>query len=505
MGGDGGATAVDRPATGGRNPLPRSGGTSERGAESAAPASPRTRGNYEHRGYNRNGGTGGAKLADDATAGRGATELPRGRAPGGAGRNPVDRDGDVAAAVRPVNGGLPRSRPGGGGLNVGGAAGGGSNLGGAATNSAGGSTWAANLYVNGGGTSLNLGYVNGVGTSSALLHANYGRGYAPWYGCAPYSYDPFWSLPHWPSYSTWYGPAAWTPWYAPCNNYYGYAYPGYSGFSGGYWSHRWSVGFGFNACTSYGSSWYPCYRRYSYLPFYYYSTVAYYPVYSTVYVHDVGTASYADTSDPYVEYADDAAPTEARDAAPTAVPAVAGPAPTRLAPLSPLPSAFGEPLVPEYPSGLTAPEYAARADQELRLGRVFDAAEARRRAWNLDPRDPVHPLRLGYALFAAGRFDLAAAAFRSAFELDPYAHRRIESLETLLGSAEAYRKARLEVERRVYKAPADSDARFVLAVAAFMNGDDFAARTEFNALSGVDRSADVFRDEAARRLLGEGR
>ena len=495
MGGDGGSTATERPSAGGRGSSPSTGETRGRGTESSAPATPRTRGNYEHRGYNRGGGTGGAKLADDAKTGRGAAELPRGRNPGGVGRTPSGRDVDGVAAVRPIGGGLPRSQAG---------AGGGSPSGVATTNTTGGSIWAANLYGNGGGggVTANLAYVNGVGTSSALLHANYGRGYAPWYGCAPYTFDPFWSLPHWPSYSTWYGPASWTPWYAPCSNYYGYAYPVCSGFSGGYWSHRWSVGFGFNACNWYGSTWYPSYRRYSYLPFYYYSTVAHYPVYSTVYVHDVTTASYADTSDPYVEYADDAeVPADARDPAPAA----AGPAPTRLAPASPLPSGFAEPLVSEYPSGLTVPAYAERADTELRLGRYFDSAEARRRAWLLDPRDPVHPLRLGYALFAAGRFDLAAAAFRSAFELDPAAHRRRESLETLLGSAEAYRKARLEVERRVYKSPEDFDARFVLAVAAFMNGDDFAARTEFNALSGRERTADLFRDEAARRLLGEGR
>ncbi len=53
--------------------------------------------------------------------------------------------------------------------------------------------------------------------------------------------------------------------------------------------------------------------------------------------------------------------------------------------------------------------------------------------------------------------------------------------------------------------PSDVDARLSYAALLFASGEWFAARTEFAALSGREPAADVFRDEAARRLTTEGR
>lgn len=347
---------------------------------------------------------------------------------------------------------------------------------------------AVGVYVGGGGVSVGGSYSSGVGYASAFHDAHYGyRGYGP------YCYDPFWSLPHWPGHGAWYGCGYGAPWYG-YGSYFGYAYPCGSSFSIGHWSNRWWFGFGYGSWCGYGDVWYPSYRTCRYYPYYYYSTAIYYPAYTTVYVRDCPSSTYVDASDPYVEIVDEV---------PTSI--VADAAPVRRAGDGGLPAVFATPLVAEYPSGLTSDTYLERARQEFAAGRYWDAAEARRRAWAASPGSADRAVGLGYALYAAGRYDLAASAFRAAYALDASIVKWEADLSADFGSAAAAKDARASLERRIVGSPDDAEARFVLASAAFWGGDWFAARSEFAALGATEGSAADFRAEADRRLLAAGK
>jgi hypothetical protein len=333
----------------------------------------------------------------------------------------------------------------------------------------------------------NATYTSGVGYASAFSNAHFGFGFGfghGSFGCRPYCFDPFWSLPHWPVCSTWYGGGYHSPWFGHCGGYYGYPFGYGSSFSFGYWSNRWAFGFGSYAPCSYSDCWYPSYRVYRYYPYYYYSTAAYYPAYSSVYVSDGPDAVYVDSSDPYVEFSDEAP--EADAAVMTE---------------SSLPDAFEAPLVAEYPAGLSEGAYLDRAKQEFLAGRYWDSSEARRRAWAFAPGDPERALGTGYALFAAGRYDLAAEAFRAACKADPSVASLSVDYSADFRSATEYRAARAALERRVVTTATDADARYVLAMVDYWSGDWFGARNEFSALGDSEPCAARFREEAERRLL----
>ncbi|HYC76574.1 MAG TPA: hypothetical protein VEI02_03000 [Planctomycetota bacterium] len=341
------------------------------------------------------------------------------------------------------------------------------------------------------------GGVWGAGTASAIRGAWGFDGWigSPWHGCAPYAFDPFWSLPRWPvHYGGWFGGCG--PWWGHYGfgGWCGYAWPSSGFFYGGWSHHRWHVGFGFGCGPAfYSDCHYPIYRCYRYYPYYYYSATTYYPVYGTTYYADAPATTYVDASDPYVEFVDD-----------HSAHAPAGPRPGRLAD-PPLPAVFAASLHPDVPAGLDVVDYLGMAEKAFREGRYLEAAEALRRSWEGAPDDSTRPLELGYALFAAERYDLAAAAFRAAFATDATLVKRYDSVAAKFGSAEAFRDARLALERRVVREPTDFDARFVFATVAFMNGDWFVARDAFEALGTAEASASAFRSEAERRLLYERR
>lgn len=327
---------------------------------------------------------------------------------------------------------------------------------------------------------------------------SYHYGYSPYYSScyAPY-YAPAWYAPVWAGpchYPTWYGGYHYS---YPSYAYYGSSYGGFSYF-GSNW--RFSVGFGHSYSPYYYRSCYtPFYRRYLYYPYHYYSTVTYYPAYTTVYHENVNVA-YSDTSDPYVEYVDDVPAATAVSTVATSVP---------LAPSGPVvPQAFAEPFVSGFPEGLTPEELLSKGDGWLRSGEYLFAAEAYRRSWLSRPSDDFMPMQVALALFASGgRYNLASFALSESLDRNPEWPKSLVNLEDRMGHPSAYQASLRDLQRHVLKNPRDGEARFLLGWSLYASRNDFAALNEFKSLreGGFESShLGTLIDEAERRVLDPG-
>jgi hypothetical protein len=268
---------------------------------------------------------------------------------------------------------------------------------------------------------------------------------------------------HYGYYPTWYGYPKWYPWApSPWEISHGYAFG--IGFGRRGW--RFGVGFGFNYAPWYfGRYGYPCYRSYSYYPYAYYDTVAWYPAYSAVYHYEYRTVEYVESADPYVEFTDDV----------EVVPA-AGPVPLAV------PEPFLTPLVADFPEGLSAAECLTKGHQWLKEGLYLYAAEAFRRVW-LDRSDDYYPpLQLGLALAAAERIDLASYAISEGLDRNASWVDRNADIQGEFSSPEAFQEVLRGVQRFVVKNPLDGEGRFLLGYLYYFSANPFGAYSEFSAL-----------------------
>jgi len=281
-------------------------------------------------------------------------------------------------------------------------------------------------------------------------------------------------------YSSHYGCGYGNRWWGGYNNH------GCNGFYFGFSNHRYNFGFGFNYYPGYyDSCYYPYYRSYSYFPYHYYSTVGYYPGYAPVYNSTYATVSYADTTDPYVEYVDTAPGRE-----PSFDPGI--------------PEAFLTPFVDGFPDGLSPAEALARGETWLREGDYPNAAEAFRRAWLAGPEDYYAPFQLALALLGMGRFDLGGAALEAGLNRnESWVHRRFDVTEAF-SSPEAFGALQKDLQRHVLTYRDAYSARFLLGYLFMFSGHEFEAHETFSGLERdgwESRHLKPFVSESSTRLM----
>ncbi len=289
--------------------------------------------------------------------------------------------------------------------------------------------------------------------------------------CPPTACVPFGSYPWTYGYgsNSYWSYGCWDPSWSPCSWLYSPAWctpswcfyaPGWSWVSWCRPSWRVSVGFGY-CSTSY---WDPCatssYLTYGYYPWSYYSTVAYYPGYSTLY-HRGTVVDYLETSDPYVEYESEV---------------IDGGVAAALPRMSRVPVAFHTPLDPEFPTGLSPSECLARGEGWLRTRNYLLAAEAFRRAWMAQETDAWAASQLGLALAASGRWTLSASALSQALELDGSLTTRAPELITAFASSEVFARDVLVAAQKCMLRAASQDVAFVMACSSLCLGDAWGAR-----------------------------
>ena len=339
------------------------------------------------------------------------------------------------------------------------------------------------------------GFVQGVSASSAYNASLYwGR-----YGAYPYSTAGYWNRWYGATYGFGYGYGHGYNWWNGYWHGYGHGYThgyhhGYHhGFFGGYHGSHWGFWFGFGYGFGFGYSYpYPYYRWYSYYPYSYYSAVAYYPAYAGVYVTDYATTTeYVDSTDPYVEYVDEA-------------PVSTGVLTAEFS----LPAAFREPLADDFPAGLSAAEALARGESWLRNGDYGLAAEAFRQAWLARPDDYYAPLQLSLALLGLGRFELAGEALEAGLDRNSsWVHRRFD-VRDAFPSPEAFEVLVKDLQRHVLKYPESLRAEFLLGYLELFSGREYEAHSVFQNLErkgATNPHLNAFLKEASRRLLETGR
>jgi tetratricopeptide (TPR) repeat protein len=119
---------------------------------------------------------------------------------------------------------------------------------------------------------------------------------------------------------------------------------------------------------------------------------------------------------------------------------------------------------------IPAPEPAADVDSLFDTGlamedagRWSEAADAYRRALDIEPADPILHFNLGNVLFALGQADESAQSFRRALKYDPYYAEAWNNLGNACAQREAWRQALSAFRRAVQLVPTYTDAHENLA------------------------------------------
>ncbi|MFP4056276.1 MAG: tetratricopeptide repeat protein [Candidatus Brocadiia bacterium] len=149
-------------------------------------------------------------------------------------------------------------------------------------------------------------------------------------------------------------------------------------------------------------------------------------------------------------------------------------------------------------AGLSADQLVDIADTLFAQGRFERAAEAYRAAAHKKPDDPMTAFALGHGLFAVGAYAEAAGALRRGLRLYPdFVGVRMDRRH-FYGDPAAFEAQLQRLEAFVAAHPDDRPARFLLAYNYFFSGQRQAAREHFQALGPGDSEAQMFLRHMAR-------
>jgi thioredoxin-like negative regulator of GroEL len=140
----------------------------------------------------------------------------------------------------------------------------------------------------------------------------------------------------------------------------------------------------------------------------------------------------------------------------------------------PAPAPGADPKVADPRPAAASPateKFLREASEEFRAKRYYEAAVKFRLAALADPEQPGPLFALGQSLIAMGEDAYAARVLRKAIALEPRMLGETGDLVGVWESRAEFDRVLAALEARAAAAPADGDARFLLAVERYFTGD----------------------------------